>query len=310
MQPHRLSLVLFVAAPGLCAQQEADALLRKACQTMQQQTAITFTTSESQDAAMTRRFRHMMPQSAEPTEVKVRQTPGLIHAEIGDDEEILIAGRRCIARSGDGAWELRKGTTTRGLPLPFLFDPELLFEVLDGLPEAARAVQRSEAAKLGDRNLQLVSLTLEGKEAKNLARSGLLPRMAGGPMLLMGGMGRQMQEGGAMTIDAALWVDPETGLVHKLCLRALSTSAMPGNVQIRMGGPGGEEVEAEAEEETPVQEKDAQGQRIYKAGLPVRAVGKDQSVLEFEVRFSGFGLTKSPELSSEASKLLRLPQAK
>ena len=80
-----------------------------------------------------------------------------------------------------------------------------------------------------------------------------------------------------------------------------------GRVVIGGGGGLGEEEEDEQEEE--VKTHDAQGNRLYRRGLPVRKLKESLSKMEFDISFTKHGQPYVFELDAVGRKLLRLPRS-
>ena len=76
-------------------------------------------------------------------------------------------------------------------------------------------------------------------------------------------------------------------------------------IQVRGGGDlgGGDDDEEEKEE---IKEKDENGKRIYKRGLPVRRLGDDLSRMEFDIVFTKHDQAVQKKIDPTAKKLLKL----
>ena len=299
-----------LAAPkpdGAQAKPDAEAVrvLEKACTTMQNLGAVTFKTSESQDSAMMRRFRKQMPGMGESTtEVEGTTGPGTAHLTFDEGaQEVIVAGTRSIARKTEGTWRLHRGTLANGDPMPFVLEPQQLFEALNTLSADSRKVLNAEPTKHKNNELMLVTFEISGKEAKQLAKSGLLPRFTGGPMIAIGPAGHMRNEAGETSYDVGLWIEPGTGNVHRMRVRGFQKDAMAGNVQIQINGGGGEEdTDDDEANEEPAK---ADHKLKLKDGLPARGKKKDVSELEFEANFTNPAKVTPLELSKEAQELLR-----
>jgi hypothetical protein len=261
-----------------------------------------FRTTEVQDPAMLRRFRGALAAAGGgDVEVKGSWKQDRRHAELndGDDSVCLHAGRAAVMDGKD--WVLRQGTLGAGQRLPFVLDPQLLLEALAALPNAALAPQHEEAGKVGERDVQVLSTTLAGKPATEFYLSGALPS-SGGPMMMIGpGMRGMPQDPPEVTLDLAWHVDPATGLLHRLRIKAYKKDQLPQNMRVEIQGAeaGGDEPEEE------IKETDEQGKRIYKRGLPVRKLGSDVSLIDFDIRFSEHGKPSLPSLPEGAKQWLR-----
>lgn len=308
--------------PGLCAQDptpkkaeatakvdpEAAALLHKSLLTMQNLEAVRFKTSEEQDPALVRRFKKQMGGlgGGGAIEVEGKVAPGRTHLMLDDGgQEVVTAGSRSIARKADGAWHLHRGTLANGAALPFVLDPQQLFEVLAGLGTEARHVLGASTVKYQDREARLVTFEVTGKEGKALARTGLLPLFTGGPMMLLGPGQRPNADAAEASFDFAMWIEPGTGNILRMRTRGFRKDANGGNVQIRIGGPGGEGADDDEEED---EKADAKSDALtLKDGLPDRGKRKDVSEFDFDTTFMDHGKVAPLDLPKDAQALLRLP---
>ena len=169
----------------------------------------------------------------------------------------------------------------------------------------------------------VLSLTLRGNAANDFALAGTLPAMAkgfGGMIAKLGAMGG----GGGLpelTVDLALVVDPSTALVHRVRSAAYQeTGGFPGGRVVLGGAPGGfgddddddedEDEDDEEDDEDEVKTRDAQGNRLYKRGLPVRKLRDSLSKMRFNISFTKHGQPYVFELDATGRKLLRLPTSK
>jgi hypothetical protein len=175
--------------------------------------------------------------------------------------------------------------------------------VLQALPAGAKKVAHVEADAIGPRRVAILTLTLHGDEAQDLAHSGALPAPSGGPMLHLG----RMLPGGPppkdYTVDVALSVDPDSGDVLRLRAKVYEDDPMLANMRIQIGGPGGEEPPA-ADEPAPADKTDAQPP--VKKGLPERKPGKTESVLYYRVDFKDLGRAEPPALDEGGKRWLGL----
>lgn len=283
---------------------EAGQRLRAAIDKTSKLDSMSFKSVESQDDAIRRR---MPIGAAEDTQVSGTWSQGTIHASIGfDEDQVVLANGRLLARKTDGDWKLRRACLVDGQPLPFVTDPGLMFAVLANLPAAAFKVTNAEEGKIKDTAVITYGFTLEGEVAEDLALCGIVPRATGGGMMLMiggGGGGGMSMPKPDVTLDLAVSVDAETGYVARVHCKAYTKSEMPGNVQVRFAGADGVDMEEAAEEPEPAVE-DAAMQ--FRSGLPKRHLGKDTSLTDFDVTLSRHGTAKLPELSEASRKLLGL----
>jgi hypothetical protein len=292
----RLAFLVSLPIAGAAAQAPVDAnakdsaLLAKACANMASLSGVAFKTVEAQDAAMMRPFRHQMPPGMnEDVEVKGEWCKGVTRVLLNlDADEVVLHGGRAAARSG-GEWKLRRNSTAGGERLPFVLDPELAFRVLRDLPPGTLQVTHREEGKFHGQDLVILSASLDGDAARDLALTGVFPVPSAGGQMMM--QLRRMGGGDAgdepTTIDLAFYVDPAAALVHRLRVKIYQESSFPGQMQFQTAD--GREVDTGPAEEEEVQEKDEQGNRIYKRGLPVRKLGESTSLADLDATFSEHG---------------------
>lgn len=245
--------------------------------------------------------------------------PGLVSCKFDGDQadELLVAGRRTLARAKDQEWTLRRGRFADGNTLDFVPDPDLL---LEQLATWDLAVVRREVGSLDDRPMEIVTVALSPDQVGAAVWSGLVPgALAGSNSLNAFAMLLAARKGGARpaatppasTVDLAITLDPATGLVHQLQFRSWTKQdARQGNMVIAQGGgvvqvaQGGQ---GDAQEEEPAEGEagKAPAPMQYENGLPVRPRAK-QSVMDYTVRFSEHGKRAAPTLSAAQKKLLRL----
>ena len=82
-----------------------------------------------------------------------------------------------------------------------------------------------------------------------------------------------------------------------------------GQVQIAVNGGGGGGGDDDEEEED-VEEFDGDGKRLYKKGMPVRALGEKLSLADFDVSFSEHGKTFDVDVPKAIATFLKLPKAR
>ena len=303
-----LALIAPLATAPLAAQEQGanhDTLLAQACEKMATLNGVGFRTLEAQDNAMMRQFRSQMPVGDdEEVEVEGKWSGGVLQASVNfDEDQVIRYAGRTITR-GEARWKLRADTLASGVPMPFMLDPRLLFDVVNTLPADALKVRNAETARYRGQDVVILGVTLTDNEAGEVHLSGAIPKASGGPRIMMrlgGGMGGMPAD--ETTIDMAFYVDAESGLVHRVRAMVYHKSGMAGSISIAGGIGGGDE---EIEEEEPLEERDADGNRIYKKGLPVRNLEDDVSLVDFDVSFSDHGKTFAVELAPSARKLLRL----
>jgi hypothetical protein len=245
-----------------------------------------------------------------------------LHVTFDGDEgdELLLVGRRMLAKDDKGEWTLRSGRFRDGNRSGFVPDVPLLLEQLArwNLPIAARRV-----GSLDDRPIEILSLTLGQEQVGEAFWSGALPDTPGNPfgggaMMLVAGAGgagggaRTAAAAPDATVDVALWIDPATSVIHKLHCRvhAKADAGAFGRVRVvRAGGAGGavqvagddDEGEDEAEEEAAEAQKDAPLE--YVDGLPKRSK-KKMSVSDYTVTLKNHGQQQPPALTELQQRLL------
>lgn len=299
---------------------DSDALLQKAIQKMASLHSLCFQTTETQDAASTRQILKQMAGlgagavlGGGDKVVRGAFSDGILHAKMndGNDEAVLYRGRM-VARS-DSSWKLRRNRLHGGAPMPFILDPQLFFEALGQVPRSSITVRKVDHQETTQGKRVVLSLSLTGDAANDFGLAGTLPPVAkgfGGMAMKLGGMGGDAKEPD-LTIDLALTVDPATALVHRVRSATYQEGGLPGGGRVMVGGAGfGEEEEEEEEKEEDKEEvktRDAQGNRIYKRGLPIRKLKDSLSRMEFDISFTKHGQPYVFELDAAGRKLLRLP---
>jgi hypothetical protein len=309
LAPLALALVAAVSNSAAVAAQDAAASeaqpgIAELATRMGALSGMSFKTLEEQDQAMVRRFRRMMPPGSRETELSGSSAGSWLSASLDDGEhELLFTGGRMIARLAEGEWRPRRGVTVTGKPLPFIFEPQVFFARLAGAAAAAKDA-RSESTTWREKPWNLVTVSFDEDAARDLLLGGALPRVGGGHggPIMIGAPGMGNDEPPELTLDLAFWIDPTTGLCHRIKASAYETSTMPDNMRIEFQGAEG----LEEEEDAKVEEFGADGKRIYKGGLPVRAVDGSTSAVHFEVEFGALGATEQPQLDAAARALLGL----
>lgn len=227
---------------------------------------------------------------------------GVLGATCSGDNEVVFAGRRQIARVENGDWKLRDQCLAGGQDLPFVLDPQLLFDRLLALgPEVTHA----EVGTWNDRPIEILTVTVEGDDAVELLWSGALPEQGGGlgGIMIVNQGGRKAVPKPDVVIDLAFFVDPATRLVHELKVRSYAEAGAKGARIVAIGGPGGGfHIGGEEEEEEEEQEATAPA---FEDGLPVRDT-EDRVVQKLDVTFTDHGEAPLPELDETARRLLGL----
>jgi hypothetical protein len=238
-------------------------------------------------------------------------TPAGLHLQI-DDKELLLAGRRMLAKDANQDWTLRQGRLADGSSAGYLPDPQLLLEMLARMD---LAVVHREVGMQDDRPVELLTATLNQDQVADLVWAGALP-------LGSAGIGAQMFFAGAIaagakaarpappkpdaTVDLCFKLDPGTGLVHGLHFRCYSKNELVagGRAVFVAAGGGGIQVGGGADEEEEEAEQPAgkQEQR-FENGLPVRS-RKKLAVTDYALDLKDHGKAKLPELGEQARSLL------
>lgn len=312
------TLALSLALPAQDKAAAADTLqvnhaktLQKAVRTMAGLDSMTFRTTERQSSVMGRNIAKqtggMMPVDVE-VDVRGSWSKGVLKASVndGDDEIIAYRGRQ-VARNDDVSWKLRVNRVVTGGSLPYVMDPSRLFETLSAIPEAAFKITTQTASTYKNKQVQVLGITLKGQHAQDFALAGGLPAInseTGGFMRRLGGAGGGAPEMPELTVDLAFYVEPSTGYIHKIKTRSYQEAGMGGGVQFRIQGGGGD-FGADEDEEEEVAEKDKNGKRIYRRGLPIRQLGNRLTRLTFDVVLSKLGEESTMKIDSEARRILK-----
>src|SRR5690606_1602118 len=259
---HRITarLAPLVLACALPAQEvdlaQASERLQEALARTRALDAVAFQSIESTDEAL---LRGLPIPPKDDVQVNGRRAGDLLLASIGyDEDEVLLAGGRMLARQGGGAWKLRRNCLADGRPLPFVADPLQMVGLLADLPAKDRAVVHAEPGKVRDADVTVYTITLAGAAADELLFAGFMPRTAGPRAMVALGGATDLLPKPQVTLDIAISVDAATGHVVRLQSRAYVKSTLPGNVRIQVQG-GGEFDEADEEEEAEDENEDAAG---------------------------------------------------
>src|SRR5262245_43124208 len=228
-------------------------------------------------------------------------------------DELVVAGRRSIAKDDQRDWCLRPGRFADGNPTGFVPDVPLL---LQQLAKWDLAVVQRTASALDDRPVEVISVTLNADQVREAVWAGLIPESVASPLMggimRFGGGGRSAATPPLATVDLAVTIDPGTSLVHQIQFRSWSkqnamgkaaggvfvVQAGGGAVTTVGGGGGDDDEEDEAKTETG-----KAAPMTWENGLPVRP-RKKTTVMDYTVRLFDHGSKKAPELSDEQKKLL------
>jgi len=243
---------------------------------------------------------------------------GLSHIKFDGDEddELLLAGARMLARDGNRDWCRRRGHFADGNKLSYVPDPQALLQQLSGWK---LAVTKRGAGSFDDRPVEVLSVTLTNEQVADLFYAGSLPpalqyggNVFGNAVQLAiggGGGGRQAPPAPNLTMDLAIALDPGTGQVFEIRGNAWAEKNGNGNMFVFRGGAGQVQIGAggddeEEEEEEEEEEADDEGPLEYKDGLPKRSK-KKLSCTKFSLRLTQHGQAPKPTLTETQQKLLK-----
>ncbi len=236
-------------------------------------------------------------------------------------DELVLAGRRMIARDANSEWKLRHERFADGNQVSFVPDAAALQQQLAAWE---LAVAHRTVGSLDDRPVEILTLTLTPEQVVEALWTGVLP-----PALAMGSqaaMFRMVAAGNAQrrappspdaTVDLVAWVDPATDVVHKLHFRMWSKNAGGGRqavfvqgggvarVQIGGVGVGGGGDDNADEDEAAKAGQPTDGSVRDENHLPVRS-RKNMMVADYTVRFTDHGSKAAPQLSDAQKRLLGL----
>lgn len=230
-------------------------------------------------------------------------------------DELVLAGRRTIARDANSEWKVRSGRFADGNTIPFVPDAALLLQELAG---EELAVAHRTVGTLDDRPVEILTLTLAPEQVGEVLWAGALPPAAMGTnlglLMLMGGNAqRRAAPLPDATVDLVAYVDPATDVVHKLHFRIWSKAMVGrgrqavfvqgGVARVQFGGGGDD---TDDEEVAPA--KDApptDGSVRDEHHLPVRS-RKNTMVADYTVRFTDHGSKAAPPLNDQQKRLLGL----
>ncbi len=284
-------------APG---SEAATALLLRALATMDALPNGGFVAEHEQDIAMMR--GQGLPLGGGSTRVEGGWDQERRWAEIEDDRLVIQGGRMVVET--DRGWRLRRTQLDSGQDAPFLLEPRLLFAQLAELPAGDRAVVHVEAATIQQEEAAILTLTLAGETARDLALSGALPTGGMGGLVVMGGV-----FGGAMPqksyrVDVALSVAVASGQILRLRAKVYEDDPMLGQIQIQFQGAGDDGArDLDTDEEDEEQADNAPPS--FKKGLPVRKPGMTENVTYLRVDFRDLGTAKAPEVDAQGLRWLR-----
>lgn len=314
-----LALILW---PALAAQErlpEAEALLREAIAANANLPGVAFQAKHRPDTAMLRQMLAARRGGA----TQENELQGVISGDllqvrnITHGEELIVHGRRAIAREAAGDWHLRRGRSASGAIQAWYPDPAQLLVALaqvKDLPVTQRA-----GGSLDDRPVEVLSVTLEGEAARELVQAGALPDPREGysfsSVIVRAAGGRVQPPKEDTSVDLAFFVDPVSRHLLRVHARvAVKNQAVLGGgaavIQVGGGGQvvqfGGRAQPAPEDEEAPA----TQAAPSFVDGLPVRKADAAGDYAHLDLRLSEHGTAKATELDAKARALLGLPAAR
>lgn len=233
-----------------------------------------------------------------------------------NDDELLIAGGRMLAKDGTVDWRPRRARFADGNTVPFVPDVPALLRQLAAWD---LAVTQRTVGSLDDRPVEVISITLSADQVAEAIWAGLLPEaiatsMGAGRVFRMamggGGGARPPATPPDATVDLAIHLDPATNVVHKLHFRgwtkepkggAAGVIMVAGGARVARNGDDDEEEEDEVEADEAAAKKDAP--LVYENGLPVRP-RKKTSVCDVALTLTEHGQKPAPALTPEQKQLL------
>lgn len=275
------------------------ALLDKACSKMLALGRGTFRTAESQDNVLARRLNAMVGDAS--LKVAGGWHGDLVWGRVGEAGDLLVRSRGRTAVRDGRRWLLRRDKLPSGEPIPFVLDPDLLFQVLQDLPAAARTVRDVAPATIAERPVAVLALSLTGDDASEFLQTGAIAPVQPGMnrVLMVGGLGaRTHPPMPDAIVDLALFVDPTNGDVLRLRVKAYEKGGLPGNVVIQVAGAPGQATGDDEDEQDP-----ADGPLVYRQGLPERKLGT-WSMAYLLVDFADLGMATPPAELDEAGRRL------
>lgn len=227
-------------------------------------------------------------------------------------DELLLVGARTLAKDAQRAWCRRRGHFADGTISTVVPEPQALLQLLGAWP---LSVTRRDAGAVADRAVEVVSVTLNKEQARELFWSGSLPLalMAGGSPRLhvdvgVGQRARPATIAPDLTLDLAIALDPGTGTVYQVRGNVWIDTSAKGRVRVFGGVPTtnlqidleplGGDVEDDDDDTSPA------GPLQYEDGLPQRSL-KKLACTTFTLRLRDHGAAPRPELSAAQQQLLR-----
>lgn len=257
------------------------------------------------------------------------ETKGSWHRELThvayegeNDDELLLAGGRMLAKDGTNDWRLRAGRFADGNTVSFVPDvPRLLQQ----LATWDLAITNRTVGSRDDRPIEIVTVALNAEQVTEAIWAGLLPEaivtatgVSGARVFRMaagvggGAAARPPATAPESTIDLAIHLDPATNVIHQLHFRGWTkenAGGGAGGIFVVAGAGGARVAGAGGDDEEEDEEKDAKAGAdkaaplVYENGLPVRP-RKKTSVTDVVVTLSQHGTQQAPALTDAMKKLL------
>ncbi len=255
--------------------------------------------------------------SAASGKVKGSWHQGLLRVtkDEGNQDELLLAGRRLIAKDKNTDWVLRSGRHADGTDIGYVPDIEALLQQLASWDLAV--VQRT-VGSLDDRPIEIFSVALNPDQVTAIAWADLVPDALVNSANPFAQIVRLQAAGGAARVavpkpeaivDLAIFVDPATGTLHRLQFRTWTKQDVRlagGGAVIVRGGVAQQVGPAEEDEEEEEDAAKANAPLRYVDGLPERKRSK-MTVRDFVIKLTGHGQTAAPQLTDAQRRLLGLP---
>jgi len=230
-----------------------------------------------------------------------------LHYDGGDHDELLVAGRRMLAKDGQTPWCLRRGRFANGADLGYVPDPHLLLQRLETM---GLTVTNREVGSLDDRPVEVLSVTLDQDQLTDLLWSESLPASMAMNLhqvfRIQGGGGNQVRMGAQKPdaiVDLVVHLDPATSLVERLQFRSWTKDDAQVGRFVVVNGAGAVRAGGDEEDEEAEAADGAANQLRYENGLPVRPRRKTK-VMDFTVRLLEHGMVAPPTLDEAQRRLL------
>lgn len=231
-----------------------------------------------------------------------------LHYDGGDHDELLVVGRRMLAKDAQTPWCLRKDRFANGSELGFLPDPLVL---LQRLATMGLTVTNREVGSLDDRPVEVLSTTLDQDQLTELLWSESLPASMAMNLQqvfrIQAGGGNQVRMGAPKPdaiVDLVVHLDPATSLVERLQFRSWTKDdAQVGRFVVVNGAGAVQAGDDEDEDDASANDGAANQPLRYENGLPARP-RKKTNVMDFTVRLFEHGKVAPPTLDEAQRRLL------